>query len=80
MGLRIVGKGDYVLKRKDYETIKKSVVGLSMHTSNTVSALESANGSSKGSQFQDGFYAFAETESKKAKEFLEILKKTMEGL
>lgn len=80
MGLRIVGKGDYILRQKDYETIKKSLAGLSMHNTNVVSALENANGPSKDSPFRDGVYAFAEVESKKAKEFLEVLKKTMEGL
>ena len=80
MGLRIVGKGDHVIKKKDYEMLSKCLSGLSMHTTNAVSALENANGPSKGSPFRDGVYVFAEIESKKAREFLEVLKKTMEGL
>ena len=80
MGLRIVGKGDYILRQKDYEIIKKSLSGLSMHSTNAVSALENANGPSKDSPFRDGVYVFAEVECKKASGFLDVLKKTIEGL
>lgn len=75
MGLRFIEKGDYILKRQDYEILKK-VRNLSV---DSVSVLNNALGPEKENPFREGFISKANDDTKKAVRFLDVLMEHLEG-
>lgn len=75
MGLRFVEKGDVVIKKTDYDVLRK-VHGLSV---DSVTMLNNAMGPEKDNPFRDGFIAKANDNAKKTVRFLDVLMSHVEG-
>lgn len=74
MALRMLEKGDIVLKRQDYKTITETLDRLDMSNRSMVNMLTNANGASKDAPFREGFFVQAEKDSKAERAFIDVLK------
>lgn len=78
MGLRFVEKGDYVIKAKDYEVLRKYCFSAKCAANDTSALLANANGANKESPFREGLFAEAERKASKSKTFIDVLCETLE--
>lgn len=74
MALRMIEKGDVVLKRQDYKTMVETLDKLAITNQSAVNQLSNANGASKQAPFREGFFQESEKDVKTEQIFINVLR------
>lgn len=79
MGLRYIGKGDIVIRKQDFDRIRRYGYGAKSSADGVVAIIENANGPSKDSPFREGLLCQACKDAAKTVCFLDTLIKVLDG-